>query len=228
MIGNLCAYFGNTWVGMFIKSNNEKTFVPPDCSEKFIKIIEENLKTEVAVLSLGESNLLGIYMALNTNGAVLPNTTMKEEAVVLKEHGLNVYVSNEKHNAHGNNIVVNDNGGLINERVSTEEKRKIEDVLGVELLESKIAGYNTVGSACLATNRGFLAHYAASEKELRLLKETLKVPGNVGTVNIGVGFISYGVIANTNGYVAGEKTSGFELGRVEEALGLIKNDVVMV
>ena len=49
----------------------------------------------------------------------------------------------------------------------------------------------------------------------------LKVRGSKGTVNLGTGFVSIGMIANDNGYLAGEKTSAYELGRIEEALGFL-------
>ena len=54
------------------------------------------------------------------------------------------------------------------------------------------------------------------------IKSILKVPGNKGTVNTGTGFVSFGAKANRNGYIVGEATTAFEMGRIEEALGLIR------
>ena len=118
MNSRLCAYFGNPWVGMFVKTNNEKTFVPIDANEKLIKIISDNLGTEVIPLSMGDSNLLGVYIAMNSNGVVLPNIATSAEIAIVKKTGINVYVSNERNNAHGNNIAVNDNSAIINEATS--------------------------------------------------------------------------------------------------------------
>ncbi|MBS3068627.1 translation initiation factor IF-6 [Candidatus Micrarchaeota archaeon] len=222
MIDKLCAYFGNPWIGMFIKTNDETTFVPLDTPDKLVKKISENLKTNVVRVSISDSNLLGIYIAMNSNGVVLPNVATAAEISAVKETGLNVYISKDKNNALGNNLLLNDKGALINSNISKEEIKNIQDTLGIEIFEGKIANYSTVGSACIANNDGFLAHFNTSESELDDIKKKLKINGLKGSINMGVGFISYGVIHNKNGYLAGELSSGFELGRVEEALGYIK------
>lgn len=216
-----CTYFGNPWIGLFAATNNEITLVPIDFSEKIADIFQQNLKTQIIRTTIGETNLHGLYVAMNSNGIILPNIITEAELSSLKKVFHNVYVSQDKQNAHGNNIVVNDKGGMINCNVSTEEKKKIQDTLGVELVEMRIAGYPTVGSSCIATNNGFLAHYAVSEDDIAKIKSILKVPGSKGTVNLGTGFVSLGVIANNKGYVAGEKTTAFEMGRVEDGLGFL-------
>ncbi|MBD3210601.1 translation initiation factor IF-6 [Candidatus Micrarchaeota archaeon] len=221
-MNNKTAYFGNPWIGMFIKTNDHLSLLPLDSMEKLDRMVSGSLQTETAKVGIGDSNLLGIYVAMNSNGVVLPNIIKKEEAEEIRRSGLNVCVSADKHNAHGNNMVVNDNGGIINPGVSKKEIKAMEDVLGVELVPGTVAGYSTVGSACLATNHGFLAHYRTSEDEMKRLGETLKVYGSKGTVNTGTGFVSYGIVVNKSGYVAGEQTTAFEMGRAEEALGLIK------
>jgi len=215
------AYFGNPWLGLFIATNNEKSIVPLDANEKFEASVKENLKTEILKVSFGDSNILGIYSRMNSNGIIIPNITTEKEMNLLKGLGVTVYKSEDKHNANGNNIVVNDKGGIINPRVSDIERKKMEDALGVELVPMMIADYHTVGSACIATNKGFLSHYGTKEDEMKEIERILKVKGNKGTVNVGAGFVSLGVVANTNGYIAGETTSVYELGRIEEALGFI-------
>jgi len=126
-----------------------------------------------------------------------------------------------KFNAHGNNICTNNKCGIINPHIPEPQRKTMEDVLGVELIPMTIAKHTTVGSCVIATDNGFLAHYQASEDEMKQLEEIFKVKGNKGTVNMGTGFVSVGLAVNKNGYVAGEKTSAYELGRVEEALGFI-------
>jgi translation initiation factor 6 len=217
-----CAYFGNPWIGMFIKTNDSITVLPIDSMKKLEDAAAANLKTSIVRVSAGDSNLLGIYVAMNSNGAILPNIMREEEVAGLKKAGLNVYVSAERNNAHGNNIALNDKGGVINPHVDRAEAKKMEDVLGVELVPMTVGAYATLGSACIATNTGFLAHYKASEDEVRMLRDALKVDGSRGTVNTGTGFVAYGAVVNRNGYIAGEGTTAFELGRLEEALGLIK------
>ena len=95
------------------------------------------------------------------------------------------------------------------------------DTLGVELVEAEIACYHTVGSCSLATANGFAAHFSAKDSEIAALASIFKVKGAKGSVNKGTGFVALGVIANSKGYVAGEQTTAFEMGRIEEALGFI-------
>ncbi len=216
------SYFGNPWLGMFIASNDRHSLIPVDSMKKFEDAVCEGLKTEVIKVSAGESNLLGIYIAMNSKGIVLPNIMRETETPKLAGLGLEMFVSEEKNNAHGNNIALNDKGGIINPDVAPEHRKAMEDVLGIELVPMTIAGSFTVGSACLVTNEGFLAHYKASDDEMAQLKSALKVSGSKGTVNTGTGFVSFGAVANTKGYLAGEATTAFEMGRIEEALGLIR------
>jgi translation initiation factor 6 len=216
------SYFGNPWIGMFLRTNDEVSILPIDSMDKLDVIVRERLKTEVVKVGMGDSNLLGVYIAMNSKGVILPNVAREEEISLLKKAGLNVYVSKDKNNAMGNNIAANDRGGIINPYVETDEARAIGDVLGVELVPMSIAGFSTVGSACIATNSGFLAHFRSSEDDLARMKDALKVSGNKGTVNTGTGFVAYGAVVNSNGYVVGEDTTAYEIGRLEEALGLIK------
>jgi len=216
------AYFGNPWLGMFIRTNDKHTLLPIDSMDKLDSVVRERLGTTTLRLNISDSNLLGVYVAMNSNGIILPNVAREEDIRKVKELGLNVYVSADKHNANGNNIAANDRGGIINPYIERDEARRIGDALGIELVPLSIAGFSTVGSACVATNNGFLAHFRASDDDMAALRDALGVQGSKGTVNTGTGFVSYGAIANGKGYVVGEDTTPFEMGRLEEALGLIK------
>ncbi|MFA6530722.1 MAG: translation initiation factor IF-6 [Candidatus Micrarchaeia archaeon] len=219
---NKTTYYGNSWIGLFVKSNKSHTIIPVDAMDKITDAAKQSLGTEMVKMLIGGSNLVGLYIAMNSNGAIVPNVTSEEEMQQLKELGINVYRSREHHNAHGNNIALNDKGGIINPSIGWEERKRIADVLGIELVEASIAKYQTVGSCAIATNNGFLAHFGASDDEMKLLESVFKVRGSKGSVNMGTGFVSLGVSANEKGYLVGEQTSAFEMGRIEEALGLIK------
>jgi translation initiation factor 6 len=53
------------------------------------------------------------------------------------------------------------------------------------------------------------------------LKEVLKVPVDLGTINCGIPYVGTGLIANSHGAVAGFITTGPELFIIEEALDLV-------
>ena len=216
------AYYGNPFIGLFFCTNGKHTLFPIDTKESLVGEVCSSLGTSPVMANIHGHNLNGVYVAMNANGMVLPPQVSGEEKRLLeKETGLAVYVSGEKMNANGNNIAMNDMGGLINPNVSEKERVAMEECLGIELVPFTVAGFSTMGSLCVANNKGFLSHYAASEREIAEMGEVLRVKGMPGSINMGTGFIGIGLLATDKGYFAGEATSPFELGRVEEALGLI-------
>lgn len=216
------AYFGNPFLGLFICTNGKHTLFPVDAKESLVESVCGSLGTEPVRVNIGGNNLNGIYAAMNNNGVVLPSGTSGEERKKIEsETGLSAYVSAEKFNAHGNNVALNDMGGIVNPNVAVKERAAMEECLGIELVPFALEGFTTVGSLCVANNKGFLVHYSAGERAVAEIGEILRVKGMPGTVNMGVGFVSIGLLANDAGYFAGEATSPFELGRVEEALGFL-------
>ncbi|MFA5076944.1 MAG: translation initiation factor IF-6 [Candidatus Micrarchaeia archaeon] len=216
------SYYGNSFIGLFFRANDSVLLAPLDAPDKVVDALENELKVRAVRVSMANSNLVGIYTAMNNNGIVLPNVIEESERLELKKEGLNVFVSRELNNAHGNNLCVNDKRGIVNPRVDSAERKKMEDALGVEMAPVSLAGHTTVGSACASSADGFLAHYAIAEKELQEVEEALKVPGDKGTVNGGAGFVGLGVVHNKNGFAVGESTTGFEMGKVAGALGYVK------
>ncbi len=215
------SYFGSSWLGLYLRGNNQYTLLPVDAMDKVLEAVRSELKTEPCKVIISNSNLIGPYIVMNSNGVILPNVCSEEEAANIKKLGLNVYLSQERNNAHGNNICVNDKGGVINPYIHPTEKANIADTLGVELVEGSVANHTTVGSCVVANNRGFLAHFASSETDMKFLEDELKVKGMKGTINTGTGIISIGIVANDHGYIVGEHTTAYEMGRIEEALGFI-------
>jgi translation initiation factor 6 len=124
-------------------------------------------------------------------------------------------------NASGNNILANDNGAIANPELAKKTVRSIEETLGVDVIQSAIAEHNTVGSVCLATNKGVLCHPASRPEEMERIRQSLKVPAAIGTLNYGAPMVGACMVANSKGAVIGYKSTPIELGRVEDALDLI-------
>ncbi len=215
------SYYGNPFLGLFFKANNSIALAPINLPEKNMLELTNTLGVKIIPISFGSSNLAGLYVAMNNNGIIVPNIIEENELVILKKEGFNILVSAELNNAHGNNICVNDNGGIINPHVNSVEKKKIQDTLGVELVSLSVARYTTVGSVCIATNKGFLTHYSTSEKEMKSIESALGVRGDKGTMNNGVGFMGISTIVNERNFIIGEASSGFEIGKIESALRYI-------
>lgn len=168
------------------------------------------------------TNLLGMFMAGNSNGLLIPYFAKEDELVRIREFGsevgFEVGIMQGKNTALGNLIVSNDKGAMISESIRDYET--VESVLGVEAVSGDIDGHSEVGAWAFATNRGFIAHPKASQ-QMGLLEDALKVQGEMGTVNYGVPFVKSGLIGNSNGYITGRKTTGIELSQIDSALGFI-------
>ncbi|MEM0475954.1 MAG: translation initiation factor IF-6 [Candidatus Norongarragalinales archaeon] len=206
----------NSFVGLFLKTNNEVTFAPHGLPKKNAVQAREVLGTRVAYVLIDQSPLIGLLLALNSSGVVLPCYAEKSIAELFKKEGLNVLVLREPL-APGNLIACNDRAALASPLIPKEEAKRIGDALGVEVFQQALAGNPAVGATCVATNNGVLAFNEASEIELRLLEKIFRVKAVAGTTNFGSECNALGVIANDRGALVGEATTGFEIQRVFEA-----------
>jgi translation initiation factor 6 len=212
---------GNSFLGIFSKTNDRITLIPKNAPEKFGRICSEVLKTQGIAASIANSNLLGMMSAMNSKGIVLPSTAYKSELKCLEEAALNTAVINDKRTALGMNILVNDFACMANPAMRPESIRDIADCLGVEVVKGTIGGNKTVGGMAVVTNKGLLTRTSVTDEELSFLENLFKVKGATGTANMGIPFVGLCIIANSNGFIAGETTSGFELNRIDEAFGFI-------
>ena len=98
--------------------------------------------------------------------------------------------------------------------------KKIEDILGVEVLTGKVADRSYVGSLAVVTNIGGVVYAEITEEEEKWLSEIFKVDVIPGTVNNGVKFVRSGIIANSKGAIIGSMTTGPELMAISRGLGV--------
>ena len=213
--------YGNPFVGISVVCGERFSLLGIPCSPKLEAACSSALGVEVKRAAIDGSGLLGIFCAMNSNGIVIPASASKGERAVLKKLGLNVYAIKGRFSACGNNVAVNDKGAIANPNLPRAEVKEIAECLGVEVVQMRIAGYETVGAMCIATNKGFLAHAKASDEEFAALEGALKVRGSAGTLNTGIPFVRLCGFANSKGYVVGESTTGFEMGRLDEGLAFI-------
>ncbi|MFH1285346.1 MAG: translation initiation factor IF-6 [Candidatus Micrarchaeota archaeon] len=214
--------YGNSFIGLYGATNDKVTLVSRGASEALVNACSAVLGTDVVKFGIGASGLIGIFAAMNSNGIVLPGLVSARELGELDKLGVKYAVIRGRLTALGNNVVANSNGALVNPRMSRQSIEKIGACLGVDVYQSAVAGHETVGAVCVATDKGFLVHNDASEEDVSFLEKVFGVQGNIGTINMGVPFVKLGMIANSKGYLIGEATSGFEAARVDEALGFLE------
>ena len=216
---------GNPNLGVSILAKDNVAIVSPGLQDSYLKSIKETLNVPIIKTPICGSNLAGALMAGNSNGLLISPYVFSHELDVLREHDINVEIMPDKLTAIGNIIVANDNGALVNPSLSDEAKRIIKNTLEVEVVEISIAGLDIVGSLVAATNRGALVHPDASEEELDLVEDVLGVPAEIGTVNRGVKLVGACIIANSNGVIVGNKTTGPELARIDQVFNLFEGSL---
>lgn len=211
----------NPHVGIFARANDEIVFLRKNLTKRVRNRVSKVLHAKVVEMSISESSIIGSLLAINSHGAVISNTADDESIETLKNEGFKVFVIQDKHNAAGNNILVNDYGALVHPDIRRYNIKKMEEVFGVPVRTGTIAGLKTVGMAAVATNKGILCHPKIEEKEREVLEKTFKMDVMVGTVNHGVPLLGSGIIANSHGAIIGSLTTGIEMHRIEEALGFL-------
>jgi translation initiation factor 6 len=215
----LIDFNGNPYIGVFCRSSERLTITPTQIEPKEEKAIQEALGTEIVKTTMGGTNIPGVFVAMNTHGIVVTNFAYEEEINGLES---NVLRLKDRFNAVGNNILVNDHAALVNPDMDNKTVKALEDALGVEVSRGTIGRMKTVGSAAVVTNKGLICHPKISEGEMRHLKELFKIPVYIGTANYGVALLGACMIANSKGAVIGNKTTGIEMNRIEDALDLIE------
>jgi len=219
---HLETFFGTVEVGLFAVPTEEICLVPPQLKPRQRRLIEEVLEVEVIPTTLAGSILLSAMAAGNANGLVLSMMVLDEEIEAIKKASkdLNLEVLETKYTAVGNLVLANDRAALASSILPRRILKKIEDALGVEVVEGRVANRSYVGSLAVVTNEGGLVYAGASEEDEKMLSEIFKVDFLPGTVNDGVGFVRSGIIANSKGAIIGSTTTGPELMTISRALGV--------
>ncbi len=215
----LSRYGGNPNIGVFAVANESLALVATSATPECIKDVGEALEVEGVTTTASGSFVVGALVAMNSNGAVV--TGMMDESEFERISAIIPCMRlDEPANAAGNNILVNDNGAIVNPEYTDQTLGELEDFLGVECVRSSIGDCVTVGSVCRATNKGCICSMDASEEEMDLIYDVLKVEPFKTTVNHGSRMVGAGTIANSKGALVGDITTPIELGKVEEGLVL--------
>ena len=196
-------------IGIFTNVNDKFVFVPNGYAETKAENLAKYLQTEYIMTPVANTRLLGVLMVLNNHGILLPRTSSPEEITNLqKSTGLNVKILDTKYNALGNLISVNDKGGVISPIVEKEFVKEIEDVLDIEVIQKRIAGYDQVGAVMEANNFGAVIHPETDEEDIKNFSNILGVNVEPTTINGGIPFVSSGILANSNAIVVGNLRFG--------------------
>ena len=214
-------FAGDPNIGVFARVLGDIAIVPPESTEEFKTAVRDALEVTLVETTIQGSSIIGSLVAGNSRGVVVSGLATEEEIDLLAEHR-EVLLLNESMNAAGNVIMANDTFAAVHEDMPTDLAKAIGEFLGVEVIHLTLGGVKTVGMAGVATNKGVIVHPRATERQIAMLEEIAKVPVGTGSINMGGALVGTGLLVNEKGYLAGNATSGFELGRIEDVFGFLE------
>ncbi len=213
---------GNDFIGAWVTATDKFFLFGNEVSKSEENVIRESLECEPIRVTAGSAGFIGIFVAANSNGILMPSGTEQHELSELRKSlpGARVEILQTEHNALKNNILANDKIAILNPAFDRNDEQMIADVLGVETIKMRIGGFSTVGATNILTNKGLVLNNRASEHEKERIEKLTGLQSEQSTANLGSLGIGLSVIANSKGLVAGNATTGFETARIANALGL--------
>lgn len=199
-------------IGVYINANDDFLLLPMGFAQTKAEKLAEYLKAEIIYSSIANTRLLGALMVMNNNGILLPKTAYMDEYEFLKkETKMEIGVLDSKYSALGNVICANDKGAIVSPWLSKEDCKTIEQVLGVEVLQKRIAGFNQTGAVMVANNSGAAIHPEADEEDMKIFANVMGVKIEQTTINNGIPYVMSGIVVNNHTVVVGSMTSGPEI-----------------
>jgi translation initiation factor 6 len=214
-------FAGDPNIGVFARVVGDIAIVPPESTDEFKTAVRDALDVTLVETTIQGSAIIGSLVAGNSRGVVVSGLATEEEIGLLAEHR-EVMLLTESMNAAGNVIMANDTFAAVHEDMPADLAKTIGEFLGVKVIYLTLGGVKTVGMAGVATNKGIIVHPRATERQIAVLEEIAKVPVGTGSINMGGALVGTGLLVNEKGYLAGNATSGFELGRIEDVFGFLE------
>ncbi len=211
---------GHSQAGVYATVVGNVLFLPLSLGKEDAAEVEEALQMEAVRMTIGGSNLLGSLLVGNSNGMAVADIATEEDIDALTSYG-DVVVMESSVNAAGNLLVANESGVLASPVVPDEGLEVLSDAMKVEAANISIAGDEVIGSLAAANNKGVILHPDVTVEEVNIIEATLQVPAMVGTVCFGSPHLGAGIVCSDGGAFVGDGTTGPELNRIEDALGLI-------
>ena len=211
---------GHTQVGVYLSVVDDVLFYPRSLDDASTEILAQSFEIEMHPFLVGGSALLGSLLSGNGKGIAVADIATEEDLDELTSF-CDVVVLESGVNAAGNLVECNAHGAVVSPVVPQKGVEMISDVLGVDAMHSKVAGHDTVGSMLVANGNGVLAHPDITREEAEAIESVMKVPVMVGTVTFGSPFVGAACAASDTHALVGSGSTGPELNRIEDALGLI-------
>mgnify|MGYP001145673555 CR=1 FL=1 len=208
---------GHSQVGVYLSVVGNNLFYPTSLDKPAIEEIQQVFDIEMNPLLIGGSALLGSLICGNSKGIAVADIATEDDLDILSSYG-DIVILESGVNAAGNLLECNDFGAVVSKSIPNPGVELIGEILGVNTARVRVAGQDTVGSLLVANNKGILSHPDITSYEVKEIEKTMQVPVMVGTVCCGSPDVVAGCVTDT---LVGSGSTGPELNRIEDALGLI-------
>ncbi len=199
-------------LGAYMMANDEVVLVPMGFVHTKAQRLADHLGVRYLGASVANTRLIGTLAVMNNRGIILPKTAYRNEYDLLREAtGLEVGVLDSRLTALGNVVCANDKGAIVSPMMSDDDCRVVSDVLDVEVVRSRIAGFSQTGSVMVANNSAAVMHPDADEWDMSTVKDLLGAKVARSSVNNGVPYVASGMLANNRCVVVGTMTTGPEI-----------------
>jgi translation initiation factor 6 len=212
--------FGSDQIGVFVAVVGKTIFHPLELEKDVVETLESSLGLESKGLLIGGSRLIGSLLAGNNHGLAVADLATEDDVEILTSYG-DVVVMESGINTAGNLLVCTDDGVVASPELPDEGLAILGEVMKTDVACTTVAGQAIVGSLAVANSKGILLHPDVRSEEVEVIKQVLDIPPMVGTVARGSPFIGSGMVCSDEGAFTGKETTGPELNRIEDALGLI-------
>ena len=156
-------------VGVFCRANDNVGFVQKGLLKRIKKNIVETLDIKLVELSIADASIIGSLLTINSNGAVVTDFVDEGSVKIIEDQDLNVCVIEDKLNAAGNDILVNDKGVLVHPDMKDHTLKMIEKTFNIPVYKGTIGSLKTgailhkYGGSPQASSRKYFETYRTTE-----------------------------------------------------------------
>lgn len=206
---------GDPHIGVFTRVFEDIAFIPSEAPAELEAHYREAFDLEVVRTTIQGSPIIGSLLTGNSNGFVISGLATKAEIKLLSEYR-ELYLLDRGMNAAGNVILACDRFAAVHPEMDPSLRKDIGEFLKVPITPLTLGDVKVVGMAGVATNKGVVVSPRSTASEIAALERVCELPIGKGSINMGNAMVGTGLVANTRGYLAGDETSGYELGRIED------------
>ena len=224
---SILSFHGDPNVGLHGFATDKYCLVGSCATDQQVAELEARLKVPVFKIKLYGTDLIGLFAVGNSSVLLLPDIIFENELQnikqIMEKINIKVITIKTEHTAFGNNISMNDKVAIVSDAYSKKSFETLKEALhGLKVEQHSLAKTTVPGSIGKITNIGAIFSTNLSETEINSVEKLLGFEIGIGTVNLGNPFVASGIIANSFGFAIGSMSSGFEMGRVDESLRLLK------